>query len=78
MVSVFHFALHERTSTVASSLDVPATGRYPDTEDFPSGPEIGERLPAIELTDQNGSLVNLEQARGNKRALVLFHRSVRW
>jgi hypothetical protein len=35
-------------------------------------------LPAIELTDQNGSLVNLEQARGNKRALVLFHRSVRW
>jgi hypothetical protein len=63
---------------VASSLDVPATGRYPDTEDFPTGPDIGERLPAIELVDQSGATVNLEQARGDRRALVLFHRSVRW
>ncbi len=63
---------------VASSLETPPTGRYPDSMDFPTGPDIGERLPAIELPDQNGAMVNLEQARGNRRALVLFHRSVRW
>ena len=46
--------------------------------DFPTGPDIGERLPEIELQDQHGNLVNLEQARGDRRALVVFHRSVVW
>jgi hypothetical protein len=63
---------------VTTPPETPPTGRIPDSEDFPSGPEIGERLPEIALPDQTGAMVNLEQARGNKRALVLFHRSVRW
>ena len=63
---------------MTSPTETPPTGRYPDSEDFPSGPEVGERLPAIALLDQSGAQVNLEQARGNRRALVLFHRSVGW
>lgn len=52
--------------------------RVPPSADFPSGPEIGERLPDITLQDQHGNYVNVEQARGNRRALVLFHRSLHW
>lgn len=52
--------------------------RYPASEEFPTGPDIGARLPDITLRDQHGNLVNVEQARGERRALVLFHRSVRW
>jgi hypothetical protein len=63
---------------VTSAPETPPTGRIPDSEDFPTGPEIGERLPEIELQDQTGATVNLEQARGDRRALVLFHRSLRW
>jgi hypothetical protein len=63
---------------VTSPPETPPSGRFPDSEDFPSGPEVGERLPEIVLPSQSGAMVNLEQARGNKRALVLFHRSVRW
>ncbi|MDA0351753.1 MAG: hypothetical protein O3A10_06045 [Chloroflexi bacterium] len=58
--------------------ETPPTGRNPASDDFPTGPAIGERLPEIALPDQTGALVNLEQARGSRRALVLFHRSVRW
>ena len=63
---------------MASPTETPPTGRYPDTDQFPTGPEIGESLPDITLPDQTGAMVNLEQARGDRRALVLFHRSVRW
>ena len=46
--------------------------------DHPTGPEIGERLPDITLPDQTGTPVNIEETRGNGRALVVFHRSLRW
>ena len=46
--------------------------------DFTSGPDIGERLPEITLRDQFGDVVNVEQVRGDRRALVLFHRSLQW
>ncbi len=52
--------------------------RYPDSDEFPTGPDIGERLPDITLPDQHGNPVNIEAARGEGRALVMFHRSVRW
>jgi peroxiredoxin len=52
--------------------------RYPDGNDFPTGPAIGERLPAIVLPDQSGTPVDVEAVRGEGRALVVFHRSVRW
>jgi hypothetical protein len=56
----------------------PPASRYPDSSDFPTGPDIGERLPDITLPDQGGTPINVEAARGDGRALVVFHRSVRW
>ena len=52
--------------------------RYPDSDDFPTGPDIGERLPDITLPAPHGKLLYLEEARGEGRPLVVFHRSVRW
>jgi hypothetical protein len=58
--------------------ETPPARRNPASPDFPSGPDVGGRLPEIILQDHNGNWVNLEEARGDRRALVLFHRSVRW
>ena len=46
--------------------------------DFPTGPEIGNALPAICLPDQQGQLVDIRQQCGNRRAIVVFHRSAYW
>jgi hypothetical protein len=46
--------------------------------DHPTGPGVGERLPDITLPDQSGQLINIEAARDGGRALVVFHRSLRW
>ena len=52
--------------------------RFPPSMDFPTGPDVGERLPDITLPDQHGNAVNIEAARGEGRALVVLHRSLRW
>ena len=41
--------------------------------DFPTGPKIGDRLPAVTLPDQDGRPVTL-----SGRAAVVFHRSAVW
>lgn len=56
----------------------PPTQRNPADDHFPTGPEVGEVLPDFTLTDQLGRAVNFQESRGNRRALVLFHRSARW
>jgi len=56
----------------------PANLRFPETGDFPTGPEVGELLPDFTLLDQHGNTVNFTEARGGQRALVVFHRSARW
>ena len=52
--------------------------RTAEEVDHPTGPDVGERLPDSTLPDQTGKLVNIEAARGEGRALVVFHRSLRW
>ena len=52
--------------------------RFPETGEFPTGPEVGEALPDFTLMDQHGRPVNFASARGGQRALVVFHRSARW
>lgn len=52
--------------------------RSAEEVDHPTGPDVGERLPDIALLDQAGALVNIEEARDGGRALVVFHRSLRW
>jgi peroxiredoxin len=42
------------------------------------GPNEGERFPAIRLPDQNGAAVDLHEARGPRKTLVVFHRSADW
>ncbi len=54
------------------------TGRMPESDDFPSGPAVGEQLPDFTLPDQSGEPVNFTEARDGNGALVVFHRSTRW
>ena len=65
----------ERSLTPQSAAP---TRRMPESDDFPSGPAIGERLPDFTLPDQSGEAVNFTAARDGRRALVMFHRSSRW
>ena len=53
-------------------------GGDPATEDFPSGPEIGDPIPAFELTDAHGRLVRFADRPPKTRALILFYRSASW
>ncbi|MEE8421800.1 MAG: hypothetical protein V3S31_03380 [Dehalococcoidia bacterium] len=56
----------------------PPGRRMPESDEFPTGPAVGEPLPDFTLPDQNGEPVNFATARAGKKALVVFHRSVRW
>ena len=42
------------------------------------GPQVGERVPAFSLPDQNGQLRTLESILGPNGALLLFNRSADW
>jgi hypothetical protein len=42
------------------------------------GPKEGERFPDIRLPAQHGAAVDLHTARGERKALVVFHRSADW
>ncbi len=52
--------------------------RYPADHDFPTGPEIGERLPEFELPNQDGKTVDFHADRGDSKAIVVFYRSAVW
>ncbi len=45
---------------------------------FPTGPAIGAPFPDFTLPDQHGSFVNFTAARGNRRAMLVVHRSAAW
>jgi len=45
---------------------------------YPTGPEIGERLPDFELPDPAGRTVRFHADRGNSKAVVVFYRSAVW
>ena len=42
------------------------------------GPQVGERVPAFSLPDQNGRVQTLGSILGPKGAILLFHRSADW
>jgi len=52
--------------------------RYPASSDFPTGPEIGERLPEFQLPNQDGKMIDFHQDRGDSKAVVVFYRSAVW
>ena len=51
---------------------------FPSTDFSTIGPPVGQRLPDVVLPDQHGNLVDLHAVLGNRRALIIFHRSARW
>jgi peroxiredoxin len=42
------------------------------------GPAIGDPFPNLRLPDQHGQIVDLHEARADRQALVVFHRSASW
>ena len=46
--------------------------------DFPTGPDLGQRLPDIVATDQSGRTVDVHADRGGQPAVVVFYRSAVW
>jgi len=74
----------EKTVTDELGLTVPGVpidhpGRvYPASDDFPTGPAIGERLPEFVLPNQDGTPVDFDKDRAGRKAVVVFFRSVVW
>ena len=52
--------------------------RYPATYEFPTGPEVGERLPEFTLPNQSGEMIDFHKNRGDAKSIVVFYRSVVW
>ena len=46
--------------------------------DYPTGPEIGTRLPDVVALDHDGRSVDLHQDRGGRPAVLVFTRSAVW
>ena len=42
------------------------------------GPQVGDRVPAFSLPDQNGQIQTRESVLGPNGAILLFHRSAGW
>ena len=47
---------------------------YPATDDFPTGPAIGERLPDFVLPNQRGERIDFHRQRAGRKAVVVFVR----
>lgn len=52
--------------------------RYPATMDFPTGPDVGERLPEFTLPNQNGEMIDFHESRDGGKSAVVFYRSAVW
>ncbi len=46
--------------------------------DFPTGPEVGAKLPGVVAVDQHGRKVDLHADRGGRPAVLVFYRSAVW
>jgi len=66
------------TDQSPGAIELPPTRRAPATDEFPTGPAVGELLPDFTLPDQHGIVRNFATMRGDERALVVFYRSTRW
>ncbi len=53
-------------------------GRRDPVGEFPTGPNIGTRLPDIVATDSAGERIDVHADRDDKPAVVLFYRSAVW
>ena len=70
-----------RTDDLGITIGIPVEHpgrRYPASHEFPTGPEIGERLPTFSLPNQQGRLVDYHADRGDSKSIVVFFRSAVW
>jgi peroxiredoxin len=51
---------------------------YPATDAFPTGPDVGERLPDFALPNQHGERIDFQRDRAGRKAVVAFVRSAVW
>ena len=45
---------------------------------FPTGPDVGERLPTIEAPDHTGRMVDIEADRAGRPTAFVVYRSAVW
>ena len=57
-------------------VDYPSR-RIPELH-FATGPAVGERIPAFQLSNQHGELIDFHAARRHHKAALVFHRSAVW
>ena len=72
---------NSRTDDLGITVSIPISHpgrRYPATNDFPTGPDLGEPLPDFTLQNQHGELVDFSDSRAGSRAVVVFYRSAVW
>ena len=70
-----------QTDDLGITIPIPASHparRYPASDEFPTGPEIGERLPTFSLPNQHGRMVDYHADRGDSKSIVVFYRSAVW
>lgn len=78
-----HAALEPDTNTDDLGITIPYPvshpgRRYPASDEFPTGPEIGERLPAFSLPNQQGRMVDYHADLDGSKSIVVFYRSAVW
>lgn len=66
------------TPTTPQPEPVRPTMRTPETDDFPTGPDIGERVPDFTLLDQDEREVSLGDLLQRDRTLLVFIRATAW
>ncbi|MXY24880.1 MAG: hypothetical protein F4Y45_10210 [Acidobacteria bacterium] len=70
-----------QTDDLGITFGLPASHpgrRYPASHEFPSGPEVGQRLPEFSLPNQQGRMVDYHADRGDSKSIVVFYRSAVW
>ena len=50
----------------------------PMTENWVTGPEVGEQIPDFQGTDQNGVVRSFDDIKGPNGAYIIFQRSADW
>lgn len=50
----------------------------PMTENWTTGPEVGERIPDFQGVDQNGVVRSFNDIKGPNGAYIVFQRSADW
>ena len=60
------------------ALAISSFSQSNSNSEFPTGPEINEKVPDFSLPDQNGNLRSIKDLASVNGALIIFHRSASW